>query len=368
MALSSTPPVIIDTTPTTIVDAMIDLFTQTLGRELQPAQVERLLANALAYREVLLRQQVQAAGEQMLVRFSNAPVLDYLAENLGVTRLAATAASTTIKFELGGAGSYEVPAGTRVTNSLGTVVFYNPETIVADDTTGIALGEFICLEDGTAGNGYAINTLNVLIDPFTDASIRGNTTITAGGADQETDEALRARYFLAMSRFSNAGSSGAYKYWALSANPLIVDVAVKSTVPGRVNVYVLTKEVGGASSQVLADVTAALNDTKIRPLTDTVVVAATAIHYWDFEAQIVVATGASSSTVIDAVEAAITAYNEETRYKLGQAISLTKLYSIINTVDGVVDSFIANPTTTVFPAENEVPLLDSISVTAVSSI
>lgn len=362
MALSNTPPVIIDTTPTTIVDAMIQLFTDTLGRELQPAQVERLLANALAYREVLLRQQVQVAGEQMLVRFSNAPVLDYLAENLGVTRLAAVPAKTTVRFDNGDVGTpYTVPAGTRITNSLGTVVFYNTDDIPCD-AGGVITGEFICQTDGIVGNDYAIGTLNVLIDPLSDTALVGNTTVSGGGADQETDAALRARYFLAMGRFSNAGSTGAYKYWALSANPLIIDASVKSTVPGTVNVYILTSEVGGASTAVLDDVYAALNNTKIRPLSDTVVVSSAVDVGWSLYVEVYAEAGKSQATISADLQAAIQAYADTARLVLGQTISKTKLYSIINSVDGVVDSNIIVPLDPLFLNENEYPVLSGISV------
>jgi hypothetical protein len=49
---------------------------------------------------------------------------------------------------------------------------------------------------------------------------------TANGTDDETDEELRERIRLAPSQFSVAGPTGAYKFFAKSAHPSIVDVSV----------------------------------------------------------------------------------------------------------------------------------------------
>src|ERR1700684_854587 len=78
--------------PNFILADMVTAFQAAAGRTLQPAQVERLLINLYAYRESLVRNAIQYAGEQNLLAYAAFPMLDYLGQLLGVTRLAAQGA------------------------------------------------------------------------------------------------------------------------------------------------------------------------------------------------------------------------------------------------------------------------------------
>lgn len=67
-----------------------------------------------------------------------------------------------------------------------------------------------------------------------------NTEATAGGGDREEDEAYRERIREAENRLSTAGPAKAYKYWAMTANPLVTDAVVESeteTVTRTLPVY-----------------------------------------------------------------------------------------------------------------------------------
>ncbi|MBA1707720.1 baseplate J/gp47 family protein, partial [Escherichia coli] len=72
-----------------------------------------------AYREMLVRVAVQEAAKQNLVAFSREPMIDYLGELVGVYRLAAQPATTTLQFSVDEALTIDVliPAGTRVSAS-----------------------------------------------------------------------------------------------------------------------------------------------------------------------------------------------------------------------------------------------------------
>ncbi|MGH8115480.1 MAG: hypothetical protein ACREPS_10585, partial [Rhodanobacteraceae bacterium] len=50
--------------PNLILADMVATFQAAAGRTLQPAQVERLLINLYAYRESLVRNAIQYAGQQ----------------------------------------------------------------------------------------------------------------------------------------------------------------------------------------------------------------------------------------------------------------------------------------------------------------
>src|SRR6201997_5097552 len=105
--------------PNLILADMIAEFEAASGRTLQPAQVERLLINLYAYRESLVRNAIQFAGEQNLLAFASFPMLDYLGQLLGVTRLGSQAATTVLEFTLSNAlsVSYTITAGTQVGTS-----------------------------------------------------------------------------------------------------------------------------------------------------------------------------------------------------------------------------------------------------------
>ena len=84
--------------PNLILADMVAAFQAAAGRTLQPAQVERLLINLYAYRESLVRNAIQYAGQQNLLAFAAFPMLDYLGQLLSVVRLPAQGASTTLQF------------------------------------------------------------------------------------------------------------------------------------------------------------------------------------------------------------------------------------------------------------------------------
>jgi phage-related baseplate assembly protein len=209
-------------------------------------------------------------------------MLDYLGQLVGVTRLPAQGASCTLQFTLAAAQAtpFTIPAGTLAGTQDGAFAFATQAdlTIAAGATAGTVTA--ICTTAGAGAKGYAVGQVSVQLNPNTLIASVTNTTVTAGGGDNESDAHLRDRIQAAPNRFSVAGPVGAYRFWALSADPSIVDVSVVSPVPGTVNVYVLTGPVvqpadspnaaGIASGPLLSKVQAIVNSQSIRPLTDTV--------------------------------------------------------------------------------------------------
>jgi phage-related baseplate assembly protein len=279
--------------PNKILADMIAEFETASGRRLQPAQVERLLINLYAYRESLVRNAIQFAGEQNLLAFASFPMLDYLGQLLGVSRLASQPAMTMIQFTLTSTLTvpFTIAAGTTVGTSDGLFAFATGTilTIAAGATTGSVAAT--ATAPGAAANGYLPGQVNVQLNPSALVASVSNTTTTAGGSAPETDDHLRSRIQAAPNQFSVAGPVGAYRFFAISADPTIVDAQIVSPAPGVVNVYVLTGPVtvqpaaapnsaGIASSLLRAKVAAALNAESVRPLTDTVnALAVTEVDY-----------------------------------------------------------------------------------------
>ncbi len=269
--------------PNLILADMIAAFQSASGRTLYPAQVERLLINLYAYRESLVRAAIQYTGQQNLLAYASYPVIDYLGQLVGVTRLAGVAATCTLQFTLTAAltVSYTVAAGTEVGTSDGNFIFATSSALAipAGSTTGSV--QAACTTTGSAANGYLPGQVDVLIGGDALIASVANTTTTAGGSEIETDDHLRARIQAAPNQYSTAGPSGAYRFYALGADPTIIDAEVVSPSPGTVDVYVLTgpitvqpgpspNPIGIASSAVIAEVVTALNASTVRPLCDTV--------------------------------------------------------------------------------------------------
>jgi phage-related baseplate assembly protein len=271
--------------PNLILADMVAEFETAAGRTLYPAQVERLLINLYAYRESLVRNAIQYTGQQNLLAFASFPMLDYLGQLLGVTRLPAQSATTTIQFTLAEAlgVSYSIPAQTQVGTSDGQFAFATNAdlTIAAGSLTGAAGASAVV--PGIAANGYLAGQITVPLSPNALIESAVNTTVSGGGSAPETDDHLRARIQAAPNLFSVAGPEGAYRYFALSADPTIADAQVLSPAPGLVNVCILTGPVtqqpapspnpqGTASASLITEVIAALSADSVRPLTDTVTV------------------------------------------------------------------------------------------------
>src|SRR5271163_234797 len=117
--------------PNLILADMIAEFEAAAGRTLYPAQVERLLINLYAYRESLVRNAIQYAAEQNLLAFASFPMLDYLGQLLGVTRLASQPAVTTLLFTLANAltVAFTIAAGTLAGTNDGQFNFATSATV-----------------------------------------------------------------------------------------------------------------------------------------------------------------------------------------------------------------------------------------------
>lgn len=73
--------------PEAIAAELKAAYEAATGRTVYPGQAEQLLIDICAYRESLCRAAINEAARQNLVAFARAPMLDYLGELVGVSRL-----------------------------------------------------------------------------------------------------------------------------------------------------------------------------------------------------------------------------------------------------------------------------------------
>lgn len=357
-----------------IIDEMIADYEQRTGKILYPAQVERLLINAFAYREMLVRERIQYAATQNLVDFANAPVLDYLGALLGVSRLAASKATTVLQFTLvNGHSGVTIPQGTRVGSVDGVIVFETLNDEIVPVGTYVVDLTAQSLTEGASSNGLGIGTITNILDPQAFITAVTNTTVTGGGAEQESDSEFRERIKLAPGSFSTAGPRGAYKYFAKSANPSIIDVAVigpndtPATGPGEVEIYPLMIDGSVTPPTVLAEVDAAVNDEKIRPLNDEVTVIAPARTDYTIEVDLTLYTTADPIAVQTTVQDALNAYALQKRQTLGQDIKLSQIISKSIVAGEVYDVGVTQPSADIIISAIEFAYCTGVTVNVIGT-
>lgn len=349
-------PTFITVNPAATVQELIDRFQSETGRTLFPGQYERLLINLIGYQALLLKTAIQDTGEQNLVEFARGVNLENLGRLLGVERLPAQSARTTLLLTLESTAPVPVsiPAGLRVAATDGPV-FITTVARVIPMGGSVATIPAVAVEPGPAANGYAPGTVIEVIDPLPSGlgySIT-NQTATDGGAEIEDDENLRERIILAPESFSNAGSVGAYEFWARSASQDVIDAAVRGVsldatldpdgpTPGEVWIYPLSRS-GLPTEEVKALVAASVSAERVRPLTDWVQIKNPERIPFGIEVAIVLSTGADVPTVQGGVESALTALAAEWRSRLGQRVTASQIICAAQDVPGVVSVGLVSP-------------------------
>lgn len=259
---------------TTIIGSLMDYYDEPL----YPGDERRIFGEALVAVLVSLYNEFNDRMKQRTLQHARGAVLDALGERLGVERAQPAVASATFRFSVEEAldENIVIPEGTRITTD-GSVYFATVKNTVlpAHSLYVDVPGE--CLTGGAAYNGLTSGAIGTLVDLIPYISSAQNTTISSGGDDGEPyttagDNRLRERIKLAPSKLSTAGSESGYRYWALTADPDIIDVAIDcpEETPTVVNIYPLMT--GGAlpDEQTLQKVLDACTGKIVRPLTDQV--------------------------------------------------------------------------------------------------
>ncbi|HUY28622.1 MAG TPA: baseplate J/gp47 family protein [Candidatus Binataceae bacterium] len=353
------PPIFVDDAdglnPNLILADMIAAFEAAAGRTLQPAQVERLLIDLYAYREALIRNAIQYAAQQNLLAFAIFPMLDYLGQLVGVTRLSAQGATTVLEFTLTSALTIAItiPAGTQAGTSDGQYSFATSAALVIPAGALSGMVSALAVQLGAGANGYLAGQVNILLNPSAIIASVANTTVTGGGSAPETDDHLRARIQAAPNQFSVAGPAGAYRFFALGVDPSIVDAQIVSPAPGQIDVYILTGPVtmqpqsapnpaGIAGPALLARVAAALSGDSVRPLTDTVTVLAVTEVDYQITGTLTMYSDADPVATMAAANAAAVQYALELTAKIQRDIVPSQVIAALS-VAGVYEVVLSAP-------------------------
>ena len=321
----------LETDSETIQSQIITGFEKVSGETLAAGDPRRLFLLSIANVIIQQRAAINHAGQQNLLSYAQGKNLDALGLLLKVERLTESRATTTIEFTLSQAlGSvYTIPAGTEVTN--GIVTFATNEDLLIPIGQTVGKTSASCTTAGPVGNNYLAGQISTIVTPMAFVARAQNTTITLGGANEESDADFADRIRLAPNSYSSAGPEKAYVYFAKSVSPAIIDVKVDSPEEGDVYIYALLTGGTLPNEDTLEQILEYLSDEDIRPLTDHVVVKAPTasnyeieLHYWINQED------SSKAAQIQAdVEAAVEQYRLWQQTKIGRDITPGKLLQLV---------------------------------------
>ena len=284
--------------PAVIASEVISSYQQAfqtltgVAKALAPADPVRL--HLLVVCAWLSQQRViiDFTGKMNLLKYAHDNYLDNLAALYGerTLRLQSAPAVTTLQFTLTMPLAFDatIPAGTQC--AAGNVLFATDNDVIIPAGTLTGSSPATAVAPGTVGNGYLPGQINYVINwnqPWSFTVV--NTDTSSSGADLESDEQYRFRVWLAIESFSTCGPHDAYEFWALSADPTIIQAVVYSApiIAGEVWIYPLCTGGTLPSVAILNAVYASCNDVTRRPLTDyvhvfapTVVPFTVDIDYW----------------------------------------------------------------------------------------
>lgn len=243
---------------------------------LDRASVHRAILYAVAAQIFQAMQYIDRAGKQNLLKYSYSDFLDNLAGLKSVTRAAATAATTTLRFTLSAArtAATGIPKSTRV--SFGGSIYFQTDEYAEVPKGAITVDvAATCTAVGTEGNGLAPGELSTMVDMIPYMESVANVTVTAGGAEIESDKNLAERVFLAPGAYSTAGPEDGYLYHAKEFSGAIGDVvATSDQAAGTVNIAFIMADGSTPGQEMITGLQEYLRDNNIRPMTDIVTVSA----------------------------------------------------------------------------------------------
>jgi len=343
-------PSFIDRDPAAVESAIVAAYEAEIGRILYPAQLERLLIHAFAFRESLVRVAFQDAAKQNLLAFAAYPVIDYLGDLVGVVRIPAVFAVGRVTIT--GVGVPDVGVailpGFRVSPAGGKVVFELVDGVVLTVAAPSVSAAVRALVEGADGNGFSAGSDWEFVDgqPYLDSVVA--EVVTSGGVDEEDDDHLRERIRLAPQAWATGGTKAAYRWHAMSVSTLVLDAVVLSwaddaLIPqGTVRVYLLCEPqlagtVGGdaEAEQLRVRVATKLEQDDVRALCDTIDVLLVTVVDVETAVAIKYYSGASVSSVQEEVTAAVAGFNGVLQRRIGKDLVAEQVSGVCMAVAGV---------------------------------
>lgn len=341
-----------------IYQEMLSCFGERTG--LEPREGCDLSARlyALAAQVYSLYVQADWVVRQAFPQTAEGEYLDRHAQLRGLERKPAVAAEGTVRFTAWEAldSDRDIPEGT-VCMTAGLIRFETTQAAVLAAGMLTADVPVRALTPGEAGNVSAGAIVSMAVAPV-GISACTNQSPCAGGADGETDEALRERVLESFKRLPNGANSAFYQQGALSFD----QVAAAAVIPrprgvGSVDVVPATMA-GLPGEELLAE----LEDyfEQRREIAVDVQVRAPETVTVNIAVEVEPEKGRDKAQVLAGVEETIQSWF--TGRLLGQRILLARLGSLIYGCDGVANYAITAPAADVAVEEDQLPVLGTLTV------
>jgi uncharacterized phage protein gp47/JayE len=293
-------------------------------------------------------------AKQAIIDTAETEHLERWAAIWGITRKEADFAQGDVIFT--GVDTSTIPAGTSIKREDGVEFETDALGTISGGTATVAV---TAVEAGSAGS-TAASTILALTSPVSgiDSDATVDTGGITGGADQETDDALRARLLNRIQKPPQGGSANDFEQWTLSVSGVTrAFIFENHTGIGNVGVtFVLDDDPvdiipNAGKLQEVEDFIEPL-----RPITSNVIVFAPVAVELDMTINITPNTSA--------VQAAITAELEDLMRRDGEpgaTILLSRLNEAVSIAEGEEDHVIVTPSGDVAHAATELPVLGTIT-------
>ncbi|MGF2651536.1 baseplate assembly protein [Serratia marcescens] len=197
-----------------------------------------------------------------------------------------------------------------------------------------------------------LNTRRLVITPETDTA----------AAVMESDTALRLRAQSAFDGLSVAGPTGAYAYFARSADGRVADAKATSPSPATVVVSILSTDGDGtASPELLATVTDALSAEDRRPVGDRLTVQSAEIVSYTINATLFFYPGPEAEPIQSAAQAALRQWLSSSK-KIGRDVARSAIMAALH-VQGVQRVALTEPATDIVISDTQAAACRAITVT-----
>lgn len=311
--------------PEAIMADMMTAYLQVGGDVMNPGDEKQMLLQGVL--QVLMQAfaGIDNALRMDTLRYAVRDYLDVYGEKRGCTRIAASAATATVKITMTATGMEGViPEGTALTAD-GETLYLTTEDLATGGYAQEIEAEVICNQTGSVGNALLEGMEMQSLVPIDGAGLIVCTVSATGGQDRESDDAYRERIRTYGMANVSTGPKQQYESAAKEVSSEIIDARALNLGNGEVGVYLLSSNANGMTA-LIAAVEAALNDTSTRPLTDQVTVAAAEAVSYTLKVKY---SYDGSSTTQAQISEAVTEYQEWQEHTIGRAFNPDKLAAML---------------------------------------